>query len=251
MSEKIFFHNSKGDKLCGILSATEDKSKLMVIMCHGFSSSKDGKKFSTLEENFNKKGISTFRFDYYGHGESEGKFEDITTTEGIDDTKQAIAFMRKQGFENIALIGSSYGGICAIIVASEDNNIKALVLISPVSSWKDDVIAAKKTNTMEEWKKQGYTYYLSGSGAKLKLNYSFAEDALSIDGYKAAETITAPTLITHGDNDKSVPLRQSEKTASIIKNCTLKVLKGCDHGYSREEDFDILIKETVDFISKF
>jgi len=77
MKEKLFFKNSKGNKLCGILSSV-NKDRI-IILCHGFSSNKDTQTFPILEKIFNKN-ISTFRFDFYGHGESEGKFEDITVS---------------------------------------------------------------------------------------------------------------------------------------------------------------------------
>ncbi|MCK4786450.1 MAG: hypothetical protein KAV87_22015, partial [Desulfobacteraceae bacterium] len=82
MKEKIFFKDSKGNKLCGILSnPTSQKEKPIIILCHGFSTSKEGRTYVRLEEILNSSGISTFRFDFFGHGESEGIFEEITTSE--------------------------------------------------------------------------------------------------------------------------------------------------------------------------
>ncbi|MAH42743.1 alpha/beta hydrolase, partial [archaeon] len=73
MKKKLTFQNSKGDKLVGILS--DSGSKTIVIMCHGFTSSKESGTYINLEKMLNEKGIATFRFDFYGHGESDGKFE--------------------------------------------------------------------------------------------------------------------------------------------------------------------------------
>lgn len=71
--KKVNFNNSKGNKLCGILTnPTEDKNKPIIILCHGFSSSKDSSTYTSLAESFTKHDISTFRFDFFGHGESEG-----------------------------------------------------------------------------------------------------------------------------------------------------------------------------------
>ncbi|MFQ5721848.1 MAG: serine aminopeptidase domain-containing protein, partial [Candidatus Aminicenantales bacterium] len=82
MKKKLFFKNSQGLKLCGILSnPTSQKDKLIVILCHGFLRSKEGRTYISLEEILNQAGISTFRFDFFGHGQSEGKFEEITSSE--------------------------------------------------------------------------------------------------------------------------------------------------------------------------
>ena len=85
MREKIFFENSKGNKLCGILSnPTNDKNKSIIVLCHGFSTSKESSTYISLEQILNKNNISTFRFDFFGHGESEGKFENLTTTFNLE-----------------------------------------------------------------------------------------------------------------------------------------------------------------------
>ena len=93
MEEKVFFENSKGDKLCGILS--DPGSKIIVVMCHGFASGKDSNTNKRLQKELNDKGIATFRFDFYGHEESEGDFENITISEAIDDTLKAIELYEK------------------------------------------------------------------------------------------------------------------------------------------------------------
>jgi len=80
------------------------------------------------------------------------------------------------------------------------------------------------------------------------LNYSFFEDAKNNNGYEAAKKIKIPTLIVHGDKDESVPVEQSIKTAKLIENCKLEIIKGSDHYYSKPEDFDKMIKLVVDFI---
>jgi len=86
MKDKVFFKNSRGNRLCGILSdPTEDKSNPIIILCHGFSSSKNGRTYQALESKLNTEEISIFRFDFFGHGESYGLFEDITTSEAVDD----------------------------------------------------------------------------------------------------------------------------------------------------------------------
>lgn len=65
MEEKTFFKNSKGENLCGLLSVI-GKDKI-AILCHGHSSGKNSPSFKTLVPILNAKGVSTFRFDFYGN----------------------------------------------------------------------------------------------------------------------------------------------------------------------------------------
>lgn len=248
MEEKVYFENSKGLKLCGLLSnSTSSKEKPIIILCHGFSTSKDSHTYVRLQEILNKYKISTFRFDFFGHGESEGKFEDITISEAVDDILNAIEFLKNQGYTKIGLIGSSFGGIASLMAASKTDDLFVLALKSPVSNYEEKEYATKSKEELEEWKNKGFRYYVSGDGRKLKLNYTFFEDFKNNNGYEAAKKIKIPTLIVHGDNDESVPIEQSKKTANLIENCKLEIIEGAGHRYSKPEDFE----KMLDLIFKF
>lgn len=64
--KRVCIQNSYGEKLVGILHETG--SKEVVIICHGFRSSKDGIPMVNLAAAFEKEGISAFRFDFAGNG---------------------------------------------------------------------------------------------------------------------------------------------------------------------------------------
>jgi len=248
MKEKLFFKNSKGDKLCGILSnPTTEKGKPIIVLCHGFFRSKDGNTYVGLERILNEKGISTFRFDFFGHGESGGKFEEVTTSEAVDDVLSAMKFLKESGYRKIGLMGSSFGGMASIMAASKVNDLYVLALKSPVSDYSSLIQAREDEHEVKEIKEKGFTYVTDLEGEKHKLNIAFFIDAQKADGYEAAKKIKIPTLIVHGNKDDAVPIEQSKKTASLMENCRLEVIEGADHGYSNDEHFD----EMLDLISKF
>jgi hypothetical protein len=248
MKDKVYFENSAGTRLCGILSnPTENKEKPIIIMCHGFSTSKDGRTFVRLEEILNEQGISTFRFDFFGHGESDGKFAEITTSEAIDDVLNSIKFLKESGYKKIGLIGSSFGGMASIIAASRTEDLYILALKSPVSDYRSMAHARRSEQELEDWKEKGFIELDSTDEERKSLNYSFYEDAENVKGYEAAKKITIPVLIVHGTKDETVPLAQSQKTARLIENCRLKIIQGCDHVYTNPEHFERLL----DLISKF
>jgi dipeptidyl aminopeptidase/acylaminoacyl peptidase len=248
MKEKIFFKSRQGIKLCGILSnPTAEKEKPIIVLCHGFFRSKEGSTYVGLERILNEKGISTFRFDFFGHGESEGKFEEVTISEAVDDVLSAIEFLKKSGYEKIGLMGSSFGGMASIMAASRVNDLFLLALKSPVSDFSSLFQAHQNEQEVKEIKEKGFTYITDIEGNKRKLNISFFLDARKVKGYEAAKKIKIPTLIVHGNKDDSVPIEQSQRTASLMENCRLEVIEGADHGYSNEEHF----QKMLDLISKF
>jgi len=206
--KKVYFRNPKGDKLCGIITNTSgDKNKPIIIMAHGFSTSKNSDTYVSLSNNLTQHNISSFRFDFYGHGESEGKFENITVSEEVDDVLQAIKFLKDDGYTKIGLMGGSFGGIASIMAASKSKDLYLLVLKSPVSNYLEKEMETKSEVELEEWKKKGYQYYESGDGRKLKLNHTFYRDFKNNDGFKAAPKIKISTLIVHGDKDETVPYK--------------------------------------------
>ena len=245
--EKIFFSNSSGSKLCGVLRSPA-QSPLVIVICHGFNSSKDSLSHVLLARRLAEKGIASFRFDFFGNGESEGLHEDITTSEALDDLRCAVALLKKLGYTKVGLFGSSFGGMTSILAASEMKDLQLLVLKSPVSQYSDKLLTQLGVKQIDDWRIKGHTDYPTSDGQSRRLKYAFYQDACGLDGYAAAEKINAPTLIIHGDADRTVLVEQSIKSAKLIKNCRLEVLPGADHRYSKPEDFEKALSLALDFI---
>jgi uncharacterized protein len=249
MQEKIFFKNSNNLKLCGVLSnPADDASRPIMILCHGFTRSKDTRTYPILEKLINEKNIATLRFDFFGHGESEGKFEDTTISEGVDDILRAIEYLKSLGYSKIGLFGSSFGGTASIIASSKTSDLDILVLRSPISNYLERELSRSPAKQLEEWKKKGYKDYFDTLGNKYKLNYTFFEDFSKNDCYQAAKKIEIPTLIIHGDADISVPIEQSRKLVEILPNGKLEIIPGATHYYSDPEQYQKHLELIVDFI---
>jgi len=250
MREKLFFQTSHGDRLCGFLTGpAENTAAPIVVLCHGFGTSKDSRTFLNLEEQLNPHGISTFRFDFFGHGESEGNFADITVSEAVRDVLAAIDYVRNvMGYRRVGLVGSSFGGLAALVAAVQVPDLFLLALKSPVSDYISRLFVTRDGHDLAAWRERGYIVLPDGEGQTTKLNYSFYLDAERISGYAAAHRICAPTLIVHGDQDESVPVEQSRKLAELIPSCRLEILKGVDHRYSQDTDFEEMVSLILRFI---
>ena len=66
----------------------------MVILCHGFTANMQGPLFDTISDKLTEAGIGVVRFDFNGHGASEGDFINMTVPNEIDDALAVIAFTR-------------------------------------------------------------------------------------------------------------------------------------------------------------
>ena len=85
-----------------------------VTFLTGFKSDMQGGKATTLETFCTAKGHAFTRFDYFGHGESSGAFEDGTIGRWADDTVHVLDTVT-EGPQ--VLVGSSMGGWIMLHVA--------------------------------------------------------------------------------------------------------------------------------------
>ena len=252
MEIPISFANSHGVVLSGILNdADKGTDAPIILLCHGFNSNKNNSTHSRLAPLLAAQGIASFRFDFFGHGESGGKFEDITLSEAIYDLEHALTFVKSKGYSRIGLLGSSFGGMTALLFAAKHPELFATVLKCPVSDYLGKIIAQKSKREISEWKMQGFIPYLRSTGEAFRLNYTFFEDTEKHDGYIAAPKLTMPVLIVHGDADITVPLAQSEKTASLIPNCKLEIIPSADHRFTQPEHFERMIGLIVEFFRQY
>lgn len=238
--EKVIFDNQAGERLTGILSMVNDQAPI-VIIAHGLGSSKDGGTYLGLQHGLNTHGISTFRFDFYGHGESEGKFENITLSEGVADVEAAYQYLNNK-FKHIpiALCGSSFGGSAAFYAAA-NLDVTSIALICPNLYYAKNRKRRLKSAGMKAWKEKGFAPFVTYAGQKRKLAYTFFEDLKNFNPEKVKVKRLA---FFHGEKDAIVPFSDSEKLAKHFR-AKLKKYKGAGHNFDAQGEKDALIHDVV------
>jgi len=217
----IFTHSDSGNKTP------------VVIICHGYGSTKNRKKYKRLVNSLAERGIGSIRFDFFGHGESDGDFGDYIIENGMEDVDAVYNFIAASEFvdsSKIGIFGSSMGGTVAILIASQFNkfnNIKSMVLSAPAIDYND----------------------IKGPWPVKK----FHEDSKKYDLYKKAEWIKCPTLIIHGDKDDVVPIEQSEKFIQLLNpdvEKSLRVLENTTHDFTIEQGDEMVALATEWFATR-
>ena len=83
-------------------------------------------------------GFPVLRFDYYGCGDSMGEEDQATVSQWIEDTSTAISELRKRGNLNtVCVIGLRLAATIAVLAASVQNELAALVLWDAIIRGKD------------------------------------------------------------------------------------------------------------------
>ncbi|WP_455377272.1 alpha/beta hydrolase [Petrachloros mirabilis] len=238
MEEALTFQDEWGHRVSAILSKPEGNTSAAVILCHGFLSNKNSTTNKTLTRLLNERALTTFRFDFFGQGESEGLFEDITTTLAVGQAKAAISTVLSIGYRTIGLVGSSFGGLVSILTTARRRDIACLALKCPVVDFAEELRLEFGPDEMARWQTTGTIPNILGGTERVRLKYGLYEDCLQQIAYEPAAQIFVPTLIVQGQKDEMIPLHQSLRLFDSLKGRKrLDILPEGDHQFTRGEDF--------------
>jgi pimeloyl-ACP methyl ester carboxylesterase len=221
-----------------VLAQPAEPTDRLVVLCHGFLSNKNSSTNKALTRLLAEKGIATLRFDFFGHGESPGPFGKLTVDIAVSQACAALDFAASRGYRRLGLIGSSFGGLVAVLVAARRSDLLALGLKCPVPDFPEMLRLEFGEAGINRWRQRDEIPDVTGGARPVRLHFAFYEHCLAHDAYKAAESITAPTLIVQGDCDEYVPLHQSRRLSDALQGeKDLQILRGADHGFTKGDDF--------------
>lgn len=257
MEEKIYFKNSDNLTLCGILTTPKHKSNTCVILCHGMTVDKEeGGIFTHLAKELSLNGFSVFRFDFRGHGESEGESTDMTVENEVKDLNNAFEFTKIKGYKTFGIVAASFGGGAAsFFVPKHQNSIKALALWNPLIDYHSLVNPTLPWGK-EYWGKPAFEKaekegFIEVGNKKFKLGKNLINEVKVIEPWKELLKLATPILFVHGDKDTYVPYDDSVKYSKIVKNGKLTTIKGAEHGFhDNPKDAEKADQETVNFLLK-
>lgn len=203
-------------KLAAIMQMPDAVSNYpMVIIMHGFSSSKDAKLLQLIADDLEQVGIASIRFDFNGHGESDGRFQDMTVLNEIADAKAVYSYLKDEASNRsaisfISLVGHSQGGVIASMLAGElakeeaEDSIKSVVLLAPAGNIQDGLIGGSFFGIQYNVEELPEVVELP-SGLKVGRNYF--KTAYDLPIYETAKQYTGPVDIIQGSDDMVVPAR--------------------------------------------
>lgn len=217
----------------------------VVVLLHGFTSNCDDPVMKKLAEKLYSRGIASLRFDFDGHGKSEGDFVDMTVMKEVADAEAAVAYLEGlHRFSSISMAGHSQGGVVASLVAGRlGNRISRLVLLAPAAVLVDD--ARNGRCMMSHYDPDNVPEYVDVFGHHLGRAYIL--EAQKLDIYYVAKSYTGPVCIVHGTDDEIVPCSYSQKYYNTYDNSEIHLLEGLNHMFSPHlyQAVDI----AVDFLS--
>ncbi|OEL35357.1 hypothetical protein BAE44_0003624 [Dichanthelium oligosanthes] len=160
--QRILVTNTHGEKLVGLLHHTG--SNKVVVLCHGFTASKDDGFIVDLAEAITKHGISVFRFDFSGNGESEGEFQYGNYKKEADDLHAVVSYLYQEKYDVATIVGHSKGGDVVVLYASIYNDVPMVINISGRFYLDQGVEERLGKEFMDRINKEGYIDVINKSG---------------------------------------------------------------------------------------
>lgn len=223
-------------KLAAILQRPDNKDKApLVILMHGFTGHKNSPILTSIANVLEQEGIASLRFDFNGHGESEGRFEDMTIPNEIEDAHHVYHYAQTLPWvTSISLAGHSQGGVVAGMLAGQlgTQKVKALVLLAPAAVLRDDAIRGNVQGARFDPMNPPASVPLPGS--QLRLGRNYIETVRDLPIYETSAQYQGPVLIINGTGDTTVPYTYSERYQRIYFHGQLKLLKGEDHLFTHD-----------------
>lgn len=202
----------------------------MAIIFHGFTANRNTSLLKEIANSLRDENIASVRFDFNGHGDSDGKFENMTVLNEIEDANAILNYVKTDPHvRNIYLVGHSQGGVVASMLAGlYPDLIKKVVLLAPAATLKNDAL---------EGNTQGVTYNPDHIPDRLlfkdlTLGGFYLRIAQQLPIYEVSAQFTKPVCLIHGTDDTVVSPNASKKYDQIYQNSTLHLIEGADHCFS-------------------
>jgi len=249
-----------------------------VVLIHGWPSSKDMWEYQ-IDDLVNA-GLRVIKYDRRGFGKSSKPWDGYDYDSLTDDLH---AILEQLDLRDAVLVGFSMGGGEVVRYLSRygsSGRVSKIALVSSVTPYlaqnndnPEGVPQAVFAEMMEKMKKDRinfledfgkqffgvgllnnpvstpYLQYFRGL-AEVALPRATQQCALSFantDFRADVKAVKVPTLIIHGDADKTVPIaNSSDRTAKMIPNAVYKVYEGAPHGLFITER-ERLNQDLIDF----
>ncbi len=215
-----------------------------VVFLGGFKSDMNGTKAQFLEQTCRARGQAYLRFDYRGHGQSEGAFTQGCIGLWFEDALRIID-ERTQG--PLLLVGSSMGGWIGLLVARAGAaRLKAFIGIAAAPDFTKEIWQGLDEAQLKTLMAQGVVYIPHAYGQEpYVITKLLLEDGGRHFLLEGALALMLPVRLLQGMHDNDVPWQTAFRIKKALQeggNQDVEVLlvEDGDHRLSREADLALL-----------
>ncbi|KAI8065152.1 tyrosine phosphatase family-domain-containing protein [Gongronella butleri] len=240
--------NEQGERLVGILEKPHLKERGLVLILHGFLAHKDAMYQKKLALSLP---YASYRFDFYGHGESDGVLEYPNVIKGVANLKTVARHFETQGWFIFAMVGHSGGAFAMHDFALHWHRpIQHIVSIS----CRFEFASAKLIDINPMWDKQmnELGYFLWEGSYRGEKRVSNVTKKQFLDAHALVNThckdypVGTRVLLIYCGKDLIVPYEQGFGFQQALPEAEMVILPKAQHhlsGFHGE-----IIKEVLQFL---
>ena len=248
-AEPVLIEVGKDDSARRIAVRAREGSAPGLFWLGGFNSDMKGTKALALDAWAAEHGRASVRFDYSGHGESEGMFADGTIGRWLEES---VAVFEQFCTGPQVVIGSSMGGWMALLLAREiakrprNASLAGLVLIAPAPDFTEELMwkgfspeIRGEIETKGVWLRPSQY----GDGAPYPITRALIEEGRNHLLLGSSIEVGCPVRILQGGQDPDVPWRHAFTLAQRLPadDVVLTMIQDGDHRLSRPQDIARII----------
>ena len=224
----------------------------VLIWCGGLKSDMEGGKATKLHQWAIENGRAYARFDYFGHGQSSGRFRDGTISRWARDVIQVIDDLAG---DDVILIGSSMGGWSSLMAMRERRErVKAMILIAPAPDFTEKLMWASFTEDQRQTIiEDGILYVPSDYDEPYEYSRGLIEDGRNSQLLDGAIKFDGPVRILQGAKDDVVPWQYSHRLLDVITSDDMQytLVKDGDHSLSCQQGLSLLVQSAAEICQSF
>ncbi len=243
-----YIENSKSERIAYIHTPASSKGEHLpaVMFLGGFRSDMSGTKALYFEAQCKSRGQEFLRFDYSGHGVSDGIFADGTIGIWKNDAREVLDKLIER---EVILVGSSMGGwISLLLLLERPARIKGIVGIAAAPDFTNEMKARLTPQQLSYIKEHG----------RIDIPNEYSDEpyiitqALLDDGTAQClldrnyDHVVSMSLI-QGKCDADVPWEKALRIQSCFPNaaCEVTFIDDGDHRLSRQDDLEIINAQII------
>ena len=235
----------RGEYTC---PATAEKHACL-ILGHGFTGNRNERLLVTISKKLLEKDICCVRFDYDGHGESDGATEDVTIEKEVQDLSAVLDYVKSLDFidqKKIYIGGHSVGGLTPLLLCEKRaKEIAGLVLISPALSLYHEFVMTLT----------GERLLAMANGEPIdfgsfRLGRAIIDECCMINAFETASKIHPRALLLHGKEDLDTPAFNSVELKRLWgDDAVLCLIPDADHCYMSSMATNMVAEKTAQWLS--
>jgi len=214
-----------------------------------------GLKALALEDYCRANDLPFTRFDYSGHGSSDGLFEEGDIGSWLSDAL-CIFDLTTSAPHGSVVIGSSMGAwIATLIAIQRTEQVNGLITIAAAPDFTERLLLPALSNSQREALINGETLHLPSNyddGSPYPISSTLISQSRNHCVLEKPVALNIPVHLLHGTGDTDVPHALSLKLMEIIQSDDIKLtlIKNADHRLSTESELRTITQAIDEMLAR-